>query len=822
MGRRNGVRALQGTLRGRLESCKSSYSTVDDIVNHLRSTYPDYQRTKHQALTRLVQQVLEPRSKHATKVSAKRSGHNGDEESGRSALRKRQKRVDEGEERLQKMEALHLRKRMQGEKETQGSASSSSASSLSPSGSSGGEDDDDGTVSVSTSEDAIYREKYEPAVDLMKTMLRKAYTPTKDDSVRKMKHVVQDKNVEMEVANSDKATNEICAKNGSGGKVKAALNLKGSVSNGDHGGGSFVEVKAGPRLSDLGGMNDLLEKLVKEVIVPWYHPELPRKLGRTPTTGILLHGPPGCGKTTLAHAIANETRVPFYPISATELVSGVSGASEENIRELFAKAYRTAPSIVFIDEIDSIASKRDNLQREMEKRIVTQLLASMDQSSRCMQSANDSDSSNVHPKYVLVIGATNRPDALDSALRRPGRFDREFVLGIPDESSREHILSLLTRNLPLQGSLDLKDIARSTPGYVGADLAALITGASNLAMKRIISERIGEHETSDLGDWWREPWPLEDMDKLVYTMSDFQEALKIVQPSLRREGFSSIPDEKWEDVGGLDYLRKEFKNRIIRPIKYPEVYQAFRFANQTGILLFGPPGCGKTLIAKAVANEAGANFIHVKGPELINKFVGESEREIRLTFSRARACSPCILFFDEVDALSTKRGAEGGSGIERVVNQLLVELDGAGQRQNVFVIGATNRPDRMDEALLRPGRLGKQLYVPLPSTDQRFSILKALARKEPLDPTVDLRAIAEACENFSGADLAELVDEATRAALDEKYTAVEEGLTSVEASSDTYTCKPRHFDIALSKVFPSVSPAKRRRYERLAKRFKAS
>ncbi|XP_016197615.1 cell division control protein 48 homolog C [Arachis ipaensis] len=796
MGRRNGGRSLHGTLRRRLESCKSSHSTVDDIVNHLRSTYPDYQRTKHQALTRLVQQVLEPRSKHATKVSAKRSGHDGDEESGRSALRKRQKRVDEGE--------------------TQGSASSSSASSLSASGSSSSEDDDGSTVSVSTSEDAKYREKYEPAVDLMKTMLRKAYTPTKDDSARKMKHVVQDKNVEMEVANSDKATNEICAKNGGGGKVKAALNLK-------DGGGSFVKVKAGPRLSDLGGMKDLLETLVQEVIVPWYYPELPRKLCRTPTTGILLHGPPGCGKTTLAHAIANATRVPFYPISATELVSGVSGASEENIRELFAKAHRTAPSIVFIDEIDSIASKRDNLQREMEKRIVTQLLACMDQSSRCMQSANDSDSSNVNPSYVLVIGATNRPDALDSALRRPGRFDREFVLDIPDESSREHILSLLTRNLPLQGSLDLKDIARSTPGYVGADLAALITGACNLAMKRIISKRIGKHETIDLEDWWRwgEPWPLEDMDKLVYTMSDFQEALKIVQPSLKREGFSSIPDEKWEDVGGLDYLRKEFKNRIIRPIKYPEVYQASRFANQTGILLFGPPGCGKTLIAKAVANEAGVNFIHIKGPELLNKFVGESEREVRLQFSRARACSPCILFFDEVDALATKRGAEGGSGIERVVDQLLIELDGAGKRQNVFVIGATNRPDRMDEALLRPGRFGKLLYVPLPSADQRFSILKAHLRKEPVDPTVDLRAIAEACENFSGADLAELVDETTRAALDEKFTPVEEALNSVEASSD-YTCKPRHFDIALSNVFPSVSPAKRRRYERLAKRFKAS
>ncbi|MED6216933.1 hypothetical protein PIB30_012661 [Stylosanthes scabra] len=821
MGRRNGGRPLHGTLRRRLESCTSTYSTVDDIVSHLRSTYPDYHRTKHQALARLVQQVLEPRAKHVPKASPTRRGYDDDEddaeERGRSAPRKRRKGIDEGEERLQKMEAFHLRKRMQGEEEAQGSASTSSASS---SGSEKEEEEDD-SVSVSTSEDAIYGEKYEPAVDLMKTMLRKAYTPTKDD--RKKKPVVEDKNVELEVANSSKATNEVCAVNGGGGEQKAAGkvgNSKGSVSNGTGGGGSDIEVKqkAGPKFSDLGGMKDLLDELLMEVIAPLYHPELPRELGVTPTTGILLHGPPGCGKTTLAHAIANETGLPFYQISATELVSGVSGASEENIRELFTKAYRTAPSIIFIDEIDSIASKRENLQREMEKRIVTQLLTSMDQSSNSLKSANDSDSSNVQPGYVLVIGATNRPDALDPALRRPGRFDREILVGIPDESSREHILSLLTRNLKLEGSLDLKQIARSTPGYVSADLVAVVNQAGKLAIKRILCQRkweLSQDLTRYLGDWWKEPWSHEDVDKLVCTMSDFQEAVKKVQPSLRREGFSSVPNVKWEDVGGLDCLREEFEYSIITPLKYPEVHKTFEVVNEIGILLFGPPGCGKTLIAKAVANEAGANFIHIKGPELLSKFVGESEREVRQLFSRARACSPCIVFFDEVDALSTKRDSEGGSVVERVVNQLLIELDGADQRQGVFVIGATNRPDVMDEALLRSGRLGKHLYVPLPGANERFSILKALVRKKPVDSTVDLRAIAEACENFSGSDLATLINETAKAAVKEK-------LTSVEATNDDNTYKPRHFKIAHSKVSPSVSPAERRRFERLAERFKAS
>jgi ribosome biogenesis ATPase len=528
-------------------------------------------------------------------------------------------------------------------------------------------------------------------------------------------------------------------------------------------------------------------------------------------TGILLHGPPGCGKTRLAHAIANETGLPFHHISATEVVSGVSGASEEYIRELFDKAKRTAPSIVFIDEIDAIASKRENLQREMEKRIVTQLMTSMD----------EPESSDEPRGYVLVIGATNRPDSLDPALRRPGRFDREFFVGVPDESAREEILSVLTRNLKLDGSFDLRKIARSTPGFVGADLAALANKAGNLAMKRIIDERKRELSQDLMSEntkgWWREPWLPEEINKLAIKMSDFEEAAKMVQPSARREGFSSIPNVKWEDVGGLDIIRHEFDRYIVRRIKHPEYYEGIGMNLESGFLLYGPPGCGKTLIAKAVANEAGANFIHIKGPELLNKYVGESELAVRTLFNRARTCAPCVLFFDEVDALTTERGKEGGWVIERLLNQLLIELDGAEQRRGVFVIGATNRPEVMDRALLRPGRFGKLLYVPLPSPDDRVLILKALARNKHFDSSVDLSAIGrmEACENLSGADLAELMNEAVMAALDEK-------LASIETTCESFTIRTSHFEVALSKVSPSVSDKQRQYYERLSRSLKAA
>ncbi|CAL5339638.1 unnamed protein product [Camellia sinensis] len=703
-----------------IESCnRHKYATVDEIVSQLRSNFPGYSRQKLQPFTTTVQKTLE-HIKSTSITSSRPSTSNfvfdeeeeeEDEDEDESA-RKKVKRIDASEERLQRLENQHIRRKRIGIIDQLTSSSESESESA------------DGAVS--TSEDAIYGEKLEPEFDLMKSMLRASYSESKDAENLK-------ENVEEELIVNNKADDKVDLLEGDMKRFEKGLN------------GDEVKEKDGPRFRDLGGMSGVVEELKMEVIVPLYHPQLPRWLGVRPMAGILLHGPPGCGKTKLAHAIANETGVPFYKISATELVSGVSGASEENIQDLFTKAYRTAPSIVFIDEIDAIASKRENLQREMERRIVTQLMTCMDESHRHVQPADantNAESSDCRPGYVLVIGATNRPDAVDPALRRPGRFDREIVLGVPDENARVEMLLALTHNLRLEGAFDLVKIARSTPGFVGADLAALANKAGNLAMKRIIDRRksdlSGEPTHVDhTEDWWRHPWLPEEMENLSITMADFEEAAKMVQPSSRREGFSAIPNVKWEDVGGLHLLRKEFDRYIVRCIKYPEDYEGFGVDLETGFLLYGPPGCGKTLIAKAVANEAGANFIHIKGPELLNKYVGESELAVRTIFSRARTCAPCILFFDE----------------------LLIELDGADQRRGVFVIGATNRPEVMDRAVLRPGRFGKLLYVPLPSPDERGLILKALARKKPIDSSVDLIAIGsdEACENLSGDDLSALV-----------------------------------------------------------------
>ncbi|KAK8950706.1 hypothetical protein KSP39_PZI003893 [Platanthera zijinensis] len=678
--------------------------------------------------------------------------------------------------------------------------------------------------STSTSEDAVFEKNTEPVFDITKSMLREKYVKQSEQIVNKMG---KEKNVEIESVASDKKKMEISTrKEGVSGKAGPVLGLESGASDRSKDFMAALSGREGPMFRDLGGMKKVVEELMIEVLVPLFHPELPKRLGVRPISGILLHGPPGCGKTKLAHAIANEASVPFYKISATEVVSGVSGASEEFIRDLFNKAYRTSPSIVFIDEIDAIASKRESLQREMERRIVTQLMTCMDDSRQTMGGFdNDSDleasnkSLNRMPGYVLVIGATNRPDAVDHALRRPGRFDKEIALSIPDENARAEILAVLTRNLRHNNEFDLFTIARFTPGFVGADLAALVNKAGNLAMKRIIdkkrSQLVGHNEENF--DWWKHPWSPEEIENLSITMFDFEEAKKLVQPSTKREGFSLIPNIKWEDVGGLDSLRKAFNHYIVQRIKDPEDYKELGLDIEVGFLLYGPPGCGKTLIAKALANEAGANFIHIKGPEILNKYVGESEQEIRTIFSRARTCSPCIIFFDEIDALTTKRGREGAWVVERALNQLLVELDGADERHGVFVIGATNRLEVIDPAVLRPGRFGKLFYVPLPTVAERGLILKALARKKPVAPDVDYDSLAsrDACRNFTGADLAALVDEAAMAVIYEKEMLAGQG----KSYAVPLVIKMTHFEKALEKIIPSVSEEQRRYHEVLSRKF---
>uniref|UniRef100_A0A7N0TP70 AAA+ ATPase domain-containing protein n=1 Tax=Kalanchoe fedtschenkoi TaxID=63787 RepID=A0A7N0TP70_KALFE len=539
-----------------------------------------------------------------------------------------------------------------------------------------------------------------------------------------------------------------------------------------------------PGFKDLSGMDEILEMLWMDVKVAIDHPQALKTVGERPVKGILLHGPPGCGKTTVARALAKEANVPYHETSAAELVGSFLGTSEAKIRDLFAKAYKTAPSIVFIDEIDGIASKRGTSSLNTEKRMVTQLMACMDTNS---------------PEYVLVIGATNTPDDIDPALRRNGRFDREILIPVPDETARGQILSTLMRNRNLDGSFHIENIARLTSGFVCSDLKALVQQAAHIAIKRIFDDRKaglskeGSAEAQSVV-WWDH----NDGCDLHSTVIPSQEALKMVQPSIKREGFSTIPMVTWEDVGGLDSLREQFELEIVNRIKYPKLYEELGIDLDSGILLHGPPGCGKTLLAMAVSGEAGANFIHIKGAELLNKYCGESEKAVRALFSRARTCTPCIIFFDEVDALAAKRDGQGEDRYPaRVLNQLLAELDGGAQRRGVYVIGATNRLEAMDPAVLRPGRFGKHLLVPLPGPKERESILRALCRKKPLDADVDLAAIAQSktCENLSGADLASLMHEAAMVVLKDKRPSVQS-----DSSENSSKITMRHLQTALTKI----------------------
>lgn len=559
------------------------------------------------------------------------------------------------------------------------------------------------------------------------------------------------------------------------------------------------------RLTDLGGVDKVLEEIQQLVIYPLTHPEIFVHLGVQSPTGVLFHGPPGSGKTKLAHAIAGSVGVPFFKVAATEIVSGMSGESEAKIRQLFQAALRAAPSLLFFDEIDAITPRRDNAGREMERRIVAQLLTCMD---------------DLKNTSVVVIGATNRPDSLEPALRRAGRFDREIAMGIPDEASRCAILRKMTEKMRLGEDLDLPLLAQMTPGYVGADLCALTTEAALCAVVHAFAELKVDNLSCDVADV--EPFSTEEMAGLAVTMSDFRASLSKVQPSAKREGFATIPNVKWDDIGALSEIRTEIENAVCEPIRKASLFKKLGLTVPVGVLLYGPPGCGKTLLAKATANASAANFISVKGPELLNKYVGESERAVRLVFQRASNSAPCVVFFDELDALVPRRSTEGSTSSERVVNQMLTEMDGMNDRMQVFVIAATNRPDIIDPAMLRPGRLDRLLFVPLPSRAGRFEILRAHSGHLPLATDVDLHAIALDTEGFSGADLAALMREAALLAIRAADNAAETGLSTGDGCNAAVGESDLQVTMKLvtqarERTSPSVSKDEAQEYEILAK-----
>jgi len=560
-----------------------------------------------------------------------------------------------------------------------------------------------------------------------------------------------------------------------------------------------VEQTRYPRVTyeDIGGMKEIIQKIRELVELPLRHPELFKRLGIEPPKGILLYGPPGVGKTLLAKAVANETDAYFTSINGPEIMSKFYGESEQRLREIFEDAKKHAPAIIFIDEIDAIAPKRDEVIGEVERRVVAQLLTLMDG----LENRGN----------VIVIAATNRPNAVDPALRRPGRFDREIEIPLPDKQGRLEILQIHTRNMPLSKDVDLHKLAEMTHGYTGADLSALVREAAMNALRRYIQ----------MIDLSQDKIPPEILEKMEVRMDDFLKAFKDIVPSGLREIYIEVPEVHWFDIGGLEEVKEELREVVEYPLKYREVYENMSIEPPKGILLFGPPGTGKTMLAKAVATESGANFIAVRGPEILSKWVGESEKAIREIFRKARQAAPTVIFFDEIDSIAPIRGLSTDSGVtERIVNQLLAEMDGIEKLENVVVIAATNRPDILDPALLRPGRFDRLIYVPPPDKTARFEILKVHTKNVPLAEDVSLEDIAEKAEGYTGADLAAVVREAALRAIREQMAECM-GEANNECKKSDIECREKkirdcmagkgriverkHFDVALKKVRPSVT-----------------
>jgi transitional endoplasmic reticulum ATPase len=501
-----------------------------------------------------------------------------------------------------------------------------------------------------------------------------------------------------------------------------------------------------PRVSyeDIGGLGDEVRKVREMIELPLRHPEIFERLGVEAPKGVLLHGTPGTGKTLLAKALASETNANFLTLSGPEIMSKFYGESEERLREIFQQAEDNAPSIILIDEIDSIAPKREDVTGEVERRVVAQLLAVM-------------DGLKARGK-VVVIGATNRPNAIDPALRRPGRFDREIEIGVPDRKARLEILQIHTRGMPIAEDVKLEKFADLTHGFVGADLAALAREAAMNSIRRVLPELDLEVQSI----------PAEILNKMTVTSEDFSNAMREMTPSALREVFIESPNIHWSDIGGLDDAKQELKEAVEWPMKYPMLFKQTGAHPPKGILLYGAPGTGKTMLAKAVATESEANFISVKGPEFLSKWVGESEKAVRETFRKAKQAAPCIIFFDEIDSITPTRGTGSDSHVtERVISQMLSEIDGLEELHNITVIAATNRPDIIDAALLRPGRIDRLIYVTPPDRDARYEIFKVHTSKTPLDSDVDLDKLAEDTDGFTGADIASVCNEATILAIRE-------------------------------------------------------